>query len=44
MKSASFRILAWLLSALVLLSESESFAARGGGGGRGGGVRWRTRR
>jgi hypothetical protein len=39
MKSASFRILAYLVSALVLLSQSDSFAAHGGGrrGGGGGG-------
>ena len=39
MNSASFRIIAYLASAFLLLSECESLAARGGGGGggRGGG-------
>jgi hypothetical protein len=41
MKSASFRVLAYLVSALLLLSGIDTFAARGGGrggsGGRGGG-------
>jgi hypothetical protein len=37
MNSASFRIIATLASALLLLSEFESLAARGGGGRGGGG-------
>jgi hypothetical protein len=37
MNSASFRIIAYLASALLLLSEFESLAARGGGGRGGGG-------
>ena len=36
MNLASFRLLACLLSAFLLFTESESLAARGGGGGRGG--------
>src|SRR5271165_5643762 len=37
MNSASFRIIAFLISAFLVLSESESLAARGGGKGGGGG-------
>ena len=37
MNLASFRILAFLISAFLVLSESESLAARGGGKGGGGG-------
>jgi hypothetical protein len=44
MNSASFRIIAYLASALLLLSEFEFLAARGAGGrGGGGGGRAATR-
>jgi hypothetical protein len=37
MKSASFKILAFLVSASLVATENESLALRGGGGGGGGG-------
>jgi hypothetical protein len=43
MNSASFRIIAYLASAFLLLSEFDSLAARGGGGRGGGGGRAASR-